>query len=135
MKKHGTLNAQLSRIIAAMGHLDRLVICDSGLPIPRNMEVVDLALAVNIPRFLDTVRVILEELKVERAIIAEEMESNSAGIYHELLGLLSGIEIEKVSHSEFKEMLSNGGNISFVRTGEATPYANVILISGVTFGW
>ena len=44
MKKSGTLNSQLSRIIAMMGHSDRIVICDCGLPIPRGAEVVDLAL-------------------------------------------------------------------------------------------
>jgi len=134
MKKSGILNAQLSRIIALMGHTDRLVICDSGLPIPRHAEMVDLALTVNIPRFLDAVKVVLEELHVEGAIIAEEMESRSHGIYRELLALLPGIEIQKLSHTEFKRITATDQNIVFVRTGEATPYANVILISGVTFG-
>lgn len=134
MKKSGILNSQLSRIIAGMGHSDKLVICDSGLPIPRGREVVDLALATNIPRFLETVKMILKELHVEQAIIAEEMESRSGAIHHELLGLLSGIEITKVPHNEFKQTTKSEGNITFVRTGEASPYANVILISGVTFG-
>lgn len=134
MKKSGILNAQLSRIIALMGHTDRLVICDSGLPIPRHAEMVDLALTVNIPRFLDAVKVVLEELNVEGAIVAEEMESRSHGIYRELLALLPGIEIQKLSHTEFKSITAADQNIVFVRTGEATPYANVILISGVTFG-
>ena len=133
MKKSGVLNADLSRIIATMGHTDKLVVCDCGLPIPGNAEVVDLALTVNIPRFLDTVRAVLGELQVEGAIIAEEMESASSGMYHDLATLLGGIKIQRVSHHEFKRITAAGGNIAFVRTGEATPYANVILISGVTF--
>lgn len=134
MKKNGVLNSQLSRIIAGMGHSDKLVVCDSGLPVPHEREVVDLALATNIPHFIETVTVILQELQVEQAIIAAEMESQSKIIHRELLALLSGISVTKVPHDEFKKLTNGEGNIAFVRTGEASPYANVILISGVTFG-
>ncbi len=134
MKKSGILNCQLSRIIAGMGHSDKLAICDSGLPIPHEREIVDLALAANLPRFIETVKAILQELYVEQAIIAEEMESRSGVIHGELVELLSGIEIRKVPHNEFKRITKSESNIAFVRTGEASPYANVILVSGVTFG-
>src|SRR5438309_4093232 len=133
MKKIGTLNSHLSTVIASMGHLDKLVICDSGLPIPRHREVVDLALAPNIPRFLETVGVVLTELHVERAIIAREMAQANKKTFAGLARLLNGIRTRKVSHAEFKRIAGGNGNIAFVRTGEATPYANVILISGVTF--
>ncbi len=134
MKKIGTLNARLSGIIAAMGHTDRLVICDCGLPIPRDAEVVDLALRLQMPRFLDTLQVILQELEVEGAVVAEEMEAQSDGLYQQLESMLPGVRLEKVSHEAFKQLTAQQGNIAFVRTGEATPYANVMLISGVTFG-
>jgi D-ribose pyranase len=116
-----------------MGHTDKLVICDSGLPIPKNSEVVDLALTVNIPRFLDALKVILEELNIEGAVIADEMTVSSTGLYNDISEVLKDINIQKVSHEKFKELTCSERNISFVRTGEATPYANIILISGVTF--
>ena len=134
MKKIGTLNSHLSRVIASMGHTDKLVICDCGLPIPRNKEVVDLALTANIPRFLDTLNVILGELKVESAIVAVEMEACVDGLYSEVEKALPDIEIRKIPHEEFKELVRHDGTTAIVRTGEATPYANIILISGVTFG-
>ena len=134
MKKIGTINTHLSRIIASMGHTDRLVICDSGLPIPRGSDLIDLALTTNIPRFLDTLDVVLEELEVEEAIIAEELEQTGNSVGAGLMERLANIRLRKVSHETFKQITSNGGNIAFVRTGEATPYANVILIAGVTFG-
>ncbi len=134
MKKIGTLNTNLSRVIAAMGHSDRLIICDSGLPIPEGRRVVDLALTRNIPRFIDTLRVVLEELEVEGAVIAREMESNSNGLYVELLETLNGVEVQTITHQEFKDLGWSNGNVTFVRTGEATPYANIALIAGVTFG-
>ncbi len=134
MKKTGILNPQLARIIASMGHTDKLVVCDSGLPIPRNAEVVNLALTRNIPRFLDTVRVLMEEMQVQRAVIATELVSQGNGMYQELLKLLPNVELRQVSHEEFKRLAAEGCTIAFVRTGEATPFANVILESGVAFG-
>lgn len=133
MKRNGVLNSGLSRIIASMGHTDKLVICDSGLPIPKNSDVVDLALTRNIPRFMDTLKVILEELKVEEAIVTNELVNGNRKYFKEISSLLNGTKIKKVNHEKFKEITRNGGNVTFVRTGEATPYANIILISGVTF--
>lgn len=133
MKKNGILNAELSRIVASMGHTDRLVICDSGLPIPKGQDVVDLALTTNIPRFLDTLRVVLEELEVERVVVADEMESRSAALLDELRKMLNDVPLESVPHKRFKDQTCADGNTWFVRTGEATPYANIILFAGVTF--
>jgi D-ribose pyranase len=134
MKKSGILNAELSRIVAGMGHSDRLVICDSGLPIPRcAAPVVDLALTRNVPRFLETLRVVLEEAEIEQAVIASEMEAVNPATFRGMTGLLPNIPLTRVPHEEFKKLIANGSNIAFVRTGEATPYSNVMLISGVTF--
>lgn len=134
MKKIGTLNRHLSRVIASMGHEDRLVVCDSGLPIPKNGDVVDLALTANVPRFLETVRVILEELEVEGAVVASEMKETSHSLYEDLCELLDGTDVSAVPHETFKQMITESDNTAFVRTGEMTPYANVLLKSGVTFG-
>ena len=134
MKKIGTLNTHLSRVIAGMGHTDRLVVCDCGLPIPRGKEVVDLALAPGLPGFLDVLRVVLGELEVEGATVAEELAEQPHGVSEGLRSLLPGVEPETVSHERFKALTAEPGVVAFVRTGEATPYANVILASGVTFG-
>jgi D-ribose pyranase len=133
MKKTGILNAPLSKIVASMGHTDKLVICDSGFPIPKKSEVVDLALTTNIPRFTDTLKIVLNELQVEEAIVAEEITEYSNGVFEQIKAMLPGIPIKKISHEKFKELTKSDSNVSFVRTGEATPYANIILISGVTF--
>jgi D-ribose pyranase len=133
MKKKGILNADLSRIVAQMGHTDKLVICDCGLPIPRKSDLVDLALTSNIPRFIDTLKIVLEELQVEEAIVANEIMDSAGELFKQIESLLPGLNIRKVSHEQFKEYTRSESNVSFVRTGETTPYANIILISGVTF--
>ncbi len=134
MKKIGTLNTHLSRVIAGMGHMDRLVICDCGLPIPRGKRVVDLALKAGIPGFMETLEVVLEELQVEAAVVAGELGGIEGGVGPALQKALGGVPITTVSHEEFKRMSGDDSTVAFVRTGEATPYANVMLVSGVTFG-
>jgi D-ribose pyranase len=134
MKKKGILNSSLSRVIASLGHTDRLIVCDAGLPIPRSAESVDLALTANIPRFIDTLKAILDEGCFESAVIATEMEKINPSVHAEVQRLLSGIKVSCVPHEDFKRLIANGHTSVFVRTGEATPYANIMLVSGVAFG-
>lgn len=131
MKKIGTLNQPLSSVIASMGHMDSLVIADAGLPIPSQTQRIDLALTAGVPGFIETVRVVLSELAVERAIIAEEMLSTSPHVHVALIDLLGDTPLETIPHEEFKAKTSSAKAI--VRTGEFTPFANIILISGVVF--
>lgn len=133
MKKNGILNGPLSKVVASLGHTDRLVICDSGLPIPPSAEVIDLALTINIPRFTDTLRVVLQELAVEKAVIAEEIVEKNNKVFCDIQSMLNETEIQKVNHEKFKEITRENATTVFVRTGEATPYANIILVAGVTF--
>lgn len=133
MKKNGILNGPLSKVVASLGHTDRLVICDSGLPIPPSAEVIDLALTINIPRFTDTLRVVLQELAVEKAVIAEEIVEKNNKVFYDIQSMLNETEIQKVNHEKFKEITRENATTVFVRTGEATPYANIILVAGVTF--
>lgn len=131
MKKIGTLNQHLSTVIAGMGHGDMLVIGDCGLPIPAHVQRIDLALTAGVPTFLQTLSVVQQELEVESVVIANEMTENSAALYQEVKQKIGNIEIKMVSHEEFKKMTQQAAAI--VRTGECTPYANIILKSGVTF--
>jgi D-ribose pyranase len=131
VKKAGIINQPISSVIAGMGHLDTLVIADAGLPIPLDTRRIDLALAEGIPTFLDTLRVVLTEMQVERAIVAEEMITVSPHIYEAIRNLLGDVPIETVTHLAFKEETHSARGV--VRTGEFTPYANVILVAGVVF--
>ncbi len=114
-----------------MGHTDMLTICDSGLPIPKNVERIDLALKHGIPTFLDTLDTVLEELQVEEIVIATELESVSNDMYKEIQKRFENVKITTVAHEEFKVMTKE--SMAIVRTGEFTPYANIILKSGVVF--
>jgi D-ribose pyranase len=114
-----------------MGHTDSLTIGDCGLPIPTNVDRIDLALKYGVPTFLETLDTILEELCVEEIIIASEIKENNKDIYKEILKRFKDIKINEVSHEEFKNLTKESKAV--VRTGECTPYANIILKSGVVF--
>jgi D-ribose pyranase len=131
MKKSALLNSELSYVIATLGHTDMLVIGDAGLPIPAETERIDLALTKNIPGAIETLRVILEEMKVEKAILATEVQERNPQFLESVKTLLPGVPLEFVSHSEFKSLTRETRAV--VRTGEFAPYANVILFSGVAF--
>jgi D-ribose pyranase len=131
MKKTPLLNPELSKVIASMGHTDKLVVADAGLPIPLDVQRIDLALTPGIPAFLDTLRVIAGELVVEEFMIAEELEESNPALVAAIQNLFPDARKFVVRHAQFKTIV--GSARAVVRTGETTPYANVMLFGGVTF--
>ena len=129
MKKHGILNRELAGHFAKLGHTDRIVIADCGLPIPEDIPCIDLSYKLGEPSFLSILEVVLEDLVVEKAILAQEIQINNAQIDANLVPNLPAIEY--VTHEEFKVLTKETKLI--IRTGETTPYANVILQCGVIF--
>ena len=132
LKKTGVLHAQLSHLIATMAHGEMLVIGDAGLPVPAGVEFVDLALKKGVPGFLETLATVLEELHVENAIIDTEQAEVSPQMYKEFTSMWpKDIPVRSIPHSEFQNIAKNAKAV--VRTGEFTPYSNIILVSGVLF--
>lgn len=131
MKKIGVLNKEISEVIAGMGHYDMLVIGDAGLPIPQDVKRIDLALTKGVPEFQQTLQVVLEELQVQQAVIASEMKNVSPELYRTVVKIMGNTPIRTVPHEEFKNMTQR--SVAVIRTGEFTPYANIILESGVVF--
>jgi len=131
VKKSRLLNQPLSSVIAGLGHQDELVIADAGLPIPQSTLRIDLAVTQNIPRFLDALRIVLTELEVEKAIVAQEMLDISPHVHLAIRELLESVPLETISHEALKERTKSAAAV--VRTGEFTPYANIILVAGVVF--
>jgi D-ribose pyranase len=128
MKRGGIINAELAGALAALGHTDLVVVCDAGLPIPPGPAVVDLAFRFGVPTFETVLTGLLEELVVEGATAAEEVES-SPHSYELLKSRLPDLGL--VPHEELKRIVGRAKLV--VRTGEATPYSNVILRCGVPF--
>ncbi len=133
MKKKGVLNSDISRVLSYMGHTDRICIGDCGLPIPDEVERIDLALKFGVPAFMETLKVVAEDMKIEKIILADEIKEQNPKVLSEIEELFkdANIDVEYVSHVELKEKTKNCKAV--IRTGETTPYANVILQSGCIF--
>lgn len=132
MKKRGVLHAELAGLIASMGHHDLLVIGDAGLPVPNGVAVIDLAVTAGVPGFLVTLSAVLDELAVESAVIDREQAELSPKFRKQFDQVWpADIPLREVPHAELQEMAK--GARAVVRTGEFTPYANIVLVAGVVF--
>ena len=129
MKRHGILNSQISKVLADLGHTDTIVIADCGLPIPAGVARIDLALELGTPSFADVVRIVADDMAVEQVTLATEIKAANP-VAREAVTKLD-VPQDYVSHEAFKELTKQAKVI--IRTGEATPYANVILHAGVIF--
>lgn len=131
MKKTYLLNSHISEVVSKMGHGDMIAIGDCGLPIPDQTRRIDIALAKNIPSFIDTLKAVLTELKVDEVMIAEETMKLSPQVYECIKREIGDVKIIPISHEDLKITLKECKAV--IRTGEQTPYANIILKSGVVF--
>lgn len=127
MKKSGILNAELLGAIGRLGHTDLVIVADCGMPAPRGVPVVDLALVRGIPRLEQVLDALLDEIVVERCVAAQELSATPAEKW--LTDRFD--DIQHISHDELKAL--SGSAKLFIRTGEATPFANAALYCGVPF--
>jgi D-ribose pyranase len=132
-RNNGTLNGQLSRVISELGHTDRIIVTDAGLPIPPSVERVDLALRQGIPAFLDVFDAVLAEVQVQAALLSSEIRDVSPEMLRAIEDRLGAIGVTPafVPHEDFKQ--ATAGAKAAVRSGEFTPFANVLLTAGVVY--
>ena len=131
MKKRGILNAQLSYLLAALGHKDLFMIGDAGMPIPEGVEVVDLVLTAGVPTFKQVMDAILDEVQVEGYYLAHEIKEFNPELEEYIKSGLPEAEVEYMPHEDLKKFSSKCRFA--IRTGEFSPYPNVILRAGVVF--
>lgn len=144
MKKQGILNSDISRVLSYMGHTDQICIGDCGLPVPEETQRIDLALKFGQPSFMSVLKEIAKDMKIEKIYLAEEIKWKNPELEKEIQsffteyetgfktsGIETNIEIVYVSHKELKNMTKTSKAV--IRTGETTPYANIILQSGCIF--
>lgn len=139
MKRGILLNSEISYVISKLGHMDTLTIGDCGLPVPEGVQRIDLAVMKGLPGFIPVLEAVLDEQEIEQIILAKEIEEFNPTLLEEILRVIKKvsdkeqkvIRIEYVTHEEFKEQTRNSKAV--IRTGEFRAYANIILVSSVTF--
>lgn len=128
MKRGGILNPAVNHLLASTGHTDYFTICDRGFPIPASQERIDLAVTDDLPTVLDLLRLIDAEFIIDRILVAEEAQRFSRDYVNELRALRPGMRVETVPHLKLKRLSADGR--ATIRTGDTTPYANILVISG-----
>ncbi|GAA5230483.1 D-ribose pyranase [Arthrobacter cryoconiti] len=127
MKKRGILHAELNAELSKLGHTDMVLLADCGMPVPTGVKVVDLAVIHGVPSFAQVLDALQNEYIFERCVAAAECQSGPVQTW--LQERFPGIDY--VSHAGLKTMSADAK--LFIRTGEATPFANVALYCGVPF--
>ena len=122
MRKGQLFNSDIYQVLSKMGHTDQIAIGDAGLPIPDTTLRIDLALTYG-----------------EKVILATEIQEKNPQILAEIIERIS--QIEQIQNNKIEiiyfphEMLKKQTHHckAVIRTGECTPFANIILQSGVIF--
>ena len=131
MRKTKVINTQISSVISDMGHFDTLSIGDAGMPVPAGTKKIDVAIENGVPSFIQVLTNILSELEVQKVYLANEIKTANPERLAAIKALIGETPIEFIDHSQMKQDLNKAK--AFVRTGEMTPYSNIILESGVVF--
>lgn len=129
MLKQGILNPQIGSLLARVRHTNALVIADRGFPFWPMIETVDISLVDDVPTVLQVLGAIRANFVVGRAFMAEEFlahnpDATRAAYAH----ALGGVEVIHEPHeASFKPRVPHA--IGLIRTGDTTPYGNVVLVS------
>lgn len=134
MKGRGLIHPALAELVAGLGHGQLLTIADAGLPIHPSVRRVDLAVRCGVPSLADVLEAIVGELAVERIIVATEAGGVDGRPLERALASAFGDRLpprEAVDHERLKQLAD--ASIAVVRTGECTPYSNVVLVAAAGF--
>lgn len=124
MKRNGILNPALNAGLSRLGEGHLVVIADCGLPLPASGPVVDLSLVRGVPRLREVLDAVLAELEIEASFAAAEAGPEVRAWFEG-----SGLDPVIIEHEELTAMLPQAALI--IRTGEATPFANIVLRCGL----
>ena len=72
MQEIGFLNSDIADALSRLGHMDELIVCDAGFPIPLGVRTIDISLKVNQPTVAEVLIEILKYFSVEKIVLAQE---------------------------------------------------------------
>lgn len=128
MIRSGLLNPLVLSLLARVRHTNTLVIADRGFPFWPTIETVDLSLIDDLPTVMQVLAAVQRNFVVGRVFAAEEFRRhNPAEKLAALTAQLGTVSLEFEPHAEFKRRVPHA--IGLIRTGDTTPYANLILES------
>jgi D-ribose pyranase len=128
MLQTGILNPHVLDLVARVRHTNTLVIADWAFPFWPEIETVDISLTHGIPTVLDVLDLLTPVFKIGRIWQAEEFVAcNPAETVERFAKSFGTIPLTREAHVDFKKRVPHA--IGLIRTGDPTPYGNIILES------
>jgi D-ribose pyranase len=131
MIQKGILNPDLLHLIARVRHTNTLVIADWAFPFWPEIETVDISLTHGVPTVLQVLELLKSNFKIGRVLQAEEFLTTNpeatVKAYNTSFDEIPNVIIERPSHLDFRKLVPDA--IGLIRTGDTTPYGNIILES------
>ncbi|HEY8933198.1 MAG TPA: RbsD/FucU family protein [Rariglobus sp.] len=129
MLKTGILNPQLNSLLSRVRHTNTLVIADRGFPSWPGVETIDLSLVDGVPTVLQVLAAIRANFVIgDVRMAAQFLDHNTPETKAAFARALEGIPVTHEDHEGvFKPRVPRA--IGLIRTGDTTPYANMILTS------
>jgi D-ribose pyranase len=128
MLKTAILNPHLLDLLARVRHTNTLVIADWAFPFWPEIETVDISLTHGIPTVLDVLDLLTPVFKIGRIWQADEfVATNTPEAVARFANSFGEIPLTREAHLDFKKRVPHA--IGLIRTGDPTPYGNLILES------
>ena len=129
MKKTGILHAQLMGELTKMRHMDKIVICDAGFPVPEGKTLVDVSLVAGLPTVPQVFRALCNEILIESLTFPEGLKVVRPEFYAQLRENFVNHEFNEIPSPDFFERVYDRDVKLFIRTGDVQPCGNMLLSS------
>ncbi|MCU6746266.1 D-ribose pyranase [Faecalicatena acetigenes] len=128
MVTNGIQNIHIASMLNFAQHMDEIIICDIGFPIPKGVDYVDLVLKDDVPTVNEVLDEVLACFSVEKVIMAEEGRYYNPSYVDKIQKKFDPcIPFQFITHKEFKMRSQKVKGI--IRTGDYTANSNVLLVS------
>jgi D-ribose pyranase len=128
MLTSGILNPSLLSLLARVRHTNTLVIADWAFPFWPQIETVDLSLTAGVPTVLQALAAVRAHWKCGEIFMAQEfLGHNDRRMRNAFVKGCHGAELKFEPHLELKKRVPHA--IGLIRTGDATLYSNMVLVS------
>ncbi len=128
MLQTSIINPHVLDLLAKIRHTNTLVIADAAFPYWPQIETVDISLTRGIPTVLDLLDLLTPVFQIGHIWQAEEFLShNSPEVIARFARSFGSIPLTREAHLEFKKRVPHA--IGLIRSGDATPYGNIIVQS------
>lgn len=129
MKKRGIFNAELLCELTKMRHMDKIFICDAGMPVPLGKKLVDVSLVEGLPTVEQVFKAVCNEILIETISFPELFVQYRPEFYEMINSRFINQKINTIQNSEWFKFAYADDVKLYIRTGDVLPCSNIVLTS------